>query len=173
MPRRRRCVLALLGKLGSSIETRQRIIDGQVIFLESRLLEAALWVLASRAAHAQNGFKRVGGYVINIPLRIYAMFFASVGFQVLAVALLPRTRGFTQFLPTLGCSLLFICGIWMVARMYEGGAKLGILSPLLAAVIPLGVMALGIILYHESASPLRIALLVLACGLIGGAAAVP
>jgi multidrug transporter EmrE-like cation transporter len=109
----------------------------------------------------------------NIPLRILSMFLASVGFQVLAVALLPRTRGFTQLLPTLGCSLLFICGIWMVARMYQSGAKLGILSPLLAAVIPLGVMAVGIIVYHESASPLRITLLVLACGLIGVAAAVP
>ena len=111
--------------------------------------------------------------MINVPLRICAMFFASVGFQVLAVALLPRTRGFTQLLPTLGCSLLFICGIWMVARMYQSGAKLGILSPLLAAVIPLGVMVIGIIVYHESASPLRITLLVLACGLIGVAATVP
>jgi multidrug transporter EmrE-like cation transporter len=110
--------------------------------------------------------------VSTIPLRIYLMFLASVGFQVAAVGLLPRTRGFTQLLPTVGCSLLFICGIWMVARMYQGGAKLGILSPLLAAVIPLCVIAIGVIVYHESASPLRITLLVLACGLIGGAAAV-
>ena len=57
--------------------------------------------------------------------------------------------------------------------MYQSGAKLGIMSPLLAAIIPLGVIAVGIFLYHESASPLRITLLLAACGLIGAAAAVP
>jgi multidrug transporter EmrE-like cation transporter len=111
--------------------------------------------------------------MMNIPLRIYAMFFASVAFQILAVALLPRTRGFTDPLPTLGCSALFVCGIWMIARMYQSGAKLGIMSPLLAAVIPLGVIVVSILIYHESASPLRVGLLVIACCLIGAAAGVP
>jgi quaternary ammonium compound-resistance protein SugE len=111
--------------------------------------------------------------MLNIPLRLYVMFIASVVFQVLAVALLPRTRGFTVPLPTLICSTLFVCGIWMIARMYQSGAKLGIMSPLLAAVIPLGVILVSILMYHESASPLRIGLLVLACGLIGAAAGVP
>ena len=109
----------------------------------------------------------------NIPLRVYVLFFASVGFQLLAMVLLPRTRGFTVPLPTLGCAALFVAGIWMIARMYQSGAKLGIMSPLLAAVIPLGVIAIGIFLYNESASPSRIALLVGACVLIGVAAAVP
>ena len=105
--------------------------------------------------------------------RIYAMFFASVGFQILAVILLPRTRGFTQLFPTLVCSALFVAGIWMIARMYQSGAKLGVLSPLLAAVIPLGVILVSILVYHESASPMRVGLLVLASGLIGAAATVP
>lgn len=109
----------------------------------------------------------------GIPLRVYVMFLASVALQVLAMALLPRTRGFTVLLPTLGCAALFVCGIWVIARMYLSGAKLGIVSPLLAAVIPLGVIAIGVLLYQESASPLRITLLVAACGLIGAAAAVP
>ena len=109
----------------------------------------------------------------NISLRICAMFIASVGFQILAVTMLPRTRGFTEPLPTVASSALFVCGIWMIARMYQSGAKLGILSPLLAAVIPLGVIAVSVLMYHESASPLRVTLLVLACVLIGAAAAVP
>ena len=46
------------------------------------------------------------------------------------------------------------------------------MSPLLAAVIPLGVIAIGILAYNESASPLRIALLLGACGLIGAASMV-
>src|SRR5579862_705597 len=137
------------------------------------VLWASVALSCAGSCQLQRPRARRASSVINVPLRIGAMFFASVGFQVLAVALLPRTRGFTQLLPTLGCSLLFICGIWMVARMYQSGAKLGILSPLLAAVIPLGVMVIGIIVYHESASPLRITLLVLACGLIGVAATVP
>ncbi len=47
------------------------------------------------------------------------------------------------------------------------------MSPLLAAVIPLGVILVSVLMYHESASPLRIGLLVIACGLIGAAAGVP
>ena len=108
----------------------------------------------------------------GIPLRIFVMFAASVGFQLLAMTLL-RTRGFTVLLPTLGCAVFFVAGIWLIARMYASGAKLGIMSPLLAAVIPLGVIAIGVLLYNESASPLRITLLLAACGLIGAAAAVP
>ncbi len=109
----------------------------------------------------------------SIPARVYALFFVSVGLQVAAMAILPRTRGFTAPLPTLACAALFVCGIGVVARMYVSGAKLGIMSPLLAAVIPLGVIAIGILMYNESASPLRIALLVGACALIGGASMVP
>src|SRR5580698_1290232 len=108
----------------------------------------------------------------NIPVRVYFLFAASVAFQLLAMVLLPRTRGFTVPLPTAGCAILFVCGIWMIARMYVSGAKLGIMSPLLAAVIPLGVIAIGILAYNESASPLRIALLLGACGLIGAASMV-
>jgi multidrug transporter EmrE-like cation transporter len=111
--------------------------------------------------------------MLGIPLRVYGLFVASVTFQLLAMVLLPRTRGFTVALPTLGCAALFVCGIWMIARMYQSGAKLGIMSPLLAAIIPLGVIAIGVLLYHESASPLRVAMLIGACALIGAAAAVP
>jgi multidrug transporter EmrE-like cation transporter len=114
-----------------------------------------------------------GGAMSSLQPLNYLMFFASAAFQVLAVVFLPRTRGFTQPVPTLVCCALFVCGIWVIARMYESGAKLGILSPLLAAVIPLGVMAVSILMYHESASPLRVGLLIGACGLIGAAAAVP
>ena len=106
-------------------------------------------------------------------LRAVLLFAASVAFQLLAMLFLPRSQGFTRPLPTLACALLFVCGIWMVARLYASGAKLGIMSPLLAAVIPLGVIGIGIFAYQESASPLRIGMLVGACVLIGAAAAVP
>ena len=108
----------------------------------------------------------------NIPFSTLGLFFASVAFQLLAVVLLPRTQGFTNPLPTVGCAAFFVCGIWMVARLYHGGAKLGILMPLLAAVIPIGIIAIGVTMYGESASPFKIALLLVACGLIGAAASV-
>jgi multidrug transporter EmrE-like cation transporter len=107
-----------------------------------------------------------------ISLRVVGLFFAAVGFQLVAVVFLPRTRGFTNPLPTIACAAFFVCGIWMVARMYYGGAKLGIMMPLLAAVIPLGIIVIGVSMYGESASVLKVALLVGACGLIGAAAAV-
>jgi len=110
---------------------------------------------------------------MNVSPRVAALFCASVAFQLLAMLLLPRTRGFTVALPTIACALLFVGGIWMVARMYSSGAPLGIMSPLLAAVIPLGVIAIGVLVYNESASPLRISMLLGACALIGAAAAVP
>jgi hypothetical protein len=111
-------------------------------------------------------------HMSSIPARVYVLFVVSVGFQLAAMFILPRTRGFTAPLPTLACAVLFVCGIGAVARMYVSGAKLGIMSPLLAAVIPLGVIAIGILAYNESASSLRIALLLGACGLIGAAAMV-
>jgi multidrug transporter EmrE-like cation transporter len=107
-----------------------------------------------------------------LPPKTIALFVASVAFQVLAMMLLPRTRGFTEPLTTFGCAALFVAGIGMVARLYHGGAKLGIISPLLAAIIPLAVIAVGIFMYGESTSPLRVVLLVVACALIGSAAAV-
>jgi multidrug transporter EmrE-like cation transporter len=110
--------------------------------------------------------------VTTIPVSVLLHFFGSVGFQLLAVMLLPQTRGFTRPLPTVGCAALFVCGIWMVARMYENGAKLGIVMPLLAAVIPVGIIAIGILMYGESASIVKVVLLLTACGLIGAAATV-
>jgi multidrug transporter EmrE-like cation transporter len=108
----------------------------------------------------------------NIPARVYVLFFASVAAQLAAMFLIPRTRGFTAPWPTLACALLFVAGIGLVARMYASGAKLGIVSPLLAAVIPMGVIAIGVVAYNESASPLRITMLLAACGLIGAASMV-
>jgi multidrug transporter EmrE-like cation transporter len=84
--------------------------------------------------------------------------------------LLPRTQGFTNPLPTVGCAALFVCGIWMVARLYHGCAKLGIVMPLLAAVIPIGIIAIGVLMYGERASFFKILVLLAACGLVGAAA---
>ena len=92
---------------------------------------------------------------------------ATVAGQWVAVALLPRTQGFTNIIPTIGCAACFVFSAWGIARLSEGGADLSIVIPLIAAIIPLGAIAIGILVYGETASLLRISLLVSACGLIG------
>jgi len=105
-----------------------------------------------------------------IPLNVVGMFVTSVLAQLVGVMLMPHTHGFSKLWPTLGCGLAFAIGLWMVARMIETGAQLGILMPLLAAVIPVGAIAIGVFMFGESASWTKVAMLLCACGLIGAAA---
>ena len=74
-----------------------------------------------------------------------ATFAIAVLTQLAAIALLPRTNGFTQLVPTLLCSALFVIGIGALARLAHGGAQLGILIPMMSAVIPLVTIVIGIV----------------------------
>ncbi|HVB37964.1 MAG TPA: SMR family transporter, partial [Vicinamibacterales bacterium] len=94
---------------------------------------------------------------------------ATAGGQWVAVALLPRTEGFTRLIPTIGCAACFVFSAWAIARLTHGGADVSVVIPLIAAIIPLGAVAIGILLYREPASLLRVVLLLSACGLIGAA----
>ena len=105
-----------------------------------------------------------------LPMNVIAMFVTSVVAQLVGVMLMPHTHGFTKLWPTLGCGLAFAVGLWMVARMIESGAALGILMPLLAAVIPIGAIAIGVVMFGETASWTKVAMLLFACGLVGAAA---
>jgi hypothetical protein len=49
--------------------------------------------------------------------------------------------------------------------------NLGLLIPAMSALVPLASIVVGVLVYHESTSVPRIALLVVACGLIGFASA--
>lgn len=108
----------------------------------------------------------------SAPLTIF-QFIVAVAANIAALGLLPATQGFTRPLPTLGCLALFVVNLWLISRLIEGGAGLSLLMPLLAAVIPLSTMAMGIMIYGESASPMRIGLLIVACLLAGAASLVP
>jgi multidrug transporter EmrE-like cation transporter len=100
-------------------------------------------------------------------VRTLIPFVLALALQLTAVALLPRTKGFTAPLQTLECLAVFAISLWMIARLIHNGATLGILVPLLNATIPMGAVAIGVLLYGESASPLKAAMLVIACTLIG------
>ena len=107
----------------------------------------------------------------GLSFTILLMFAGSVALQVFGIAMLPQTRGLTAPLPTLGAALGFVGGIALLARLAYGGVNLSILIPLMSTVIPLASIALGVFLYGESVSGLKLGLLVAACGLIGIASA--
>ncbi len=99
-----------------------------------------------------------------------ATFAIAVLTQLAAIALLPRTGGFTQLVPTLLCSALFLTGIAALARLAHDGVELGILIPMMSAVIPLATIVIGVVAYGESTSPVKLTLLGLSCVLVGIAA---
>lgn len=98
---------------------------------------------------------------------VILMVLVSITAQVLGVSLLPRTLGLTHPLYTIACALSFALGLGMMARIAHAGVSLGILVPFMAATVPLGAIAAGGLFYGESASPLKLVLLVGACITIG------
>ena len=100
---------------------------------------------------------------------VIVTFVASVVLQVVGLSLLPRSEGFTRPLPTL---VAFIAGIGLMARLTASGVPISMLIPITGAVVPLSVVAVGILVYDEPASLLRVGLLVVACVLIGLAGSV-
>ena len=98
---------------------------------------------------------------------VIATFVTSIILQVIALSLLPMTQGFTKLMPTLGCAVTFIAGIWMLARIAASGVQLSILIPLSAASVPLAIVAVGVLFYGEPASLLRVGMLGAACVIIG------
>jgi multidrug transporter EmrE-like cation transporter len=93
-------------------------------------------------------------------------FFVSITLQAATLSLLPITQGFSRPLPTIALIVLFVAGIGLLARIIATGVPLSILLPVSAAVVPLAVLAVGVTFYGEPASLLRVALLIVACGLI-------
>lgn len=70
--------------------------------------------------------------------------------------LLPKTARFT----TMPWTLLFL-GVmfssqWSFATMLNRGMTLGLLVPMMAATIPLVLIAVGVIVYREAVSALRL-----------------
>ncbi|HKT72183.1 MAG TPA: hypothetical protein VJQ47_04785 [Steroidobacteraceae bacterium] len=101
---------------------------------------------------------------------VVLMVVISIVAQVLGAALLPRTGGLTQPGYTAACALCYVVGIGLLARVVHAGVELGIVIPILAATIPLASIAVGVFVYGESAAPLKLALLVVACAAVGVAA---
>lgn len=90
----------------------------------------------------------------------------STATQVAGALLIPQTKGLTALWPTVGMFLGFGIGIGLLARVVHSGVNLSIALPLVAAALPLSSILVGAAFLGESASPLRILLLVSACALV-------
>ena len=96
-----------------------------------------------------------------------ASFFISVILQVVMITLLPATKAYTNLCPTLAAIVCINVAIWLFARIVASGVQLSYLIPISATVIPLAVIAAGILIYGEPAPVLKIGLLVFSSILIG------
>lgn len=103
----------------------------------------------------------------SISWPIIGTFSISLLFQVAALLMLPSTRGFTNAMASLLCVGLFAVALWMLARITSMGVDLSLLIPISAASVPLATSIAAILIYREPGSPLRIIILLAACGLVG------
>ena len=87
--------------------------------------------------------------------------------QLIGLGLLPKTQGYTNVAYSLASLGAYVISFVAMARMIRSGTGLAILIPALAATIPLVSVGIGVIIYGESASIPKIAILLMACILIG------
>jgi multidrug transporter EmrE-like cation transporter len=111
--------------------------------------------------------------MVGLPFRVIATFGAALVFQLVAVGLVPRTRGFTSPLASIACMVFFVASLWMISRLVYNGVGLGILTSFMAATVPLGAITIGTLLYGEAASLPKAAALAGACILVGVASRMP
>jgi small multidrug resistance pump len=97
---------------------------------------------------------------------VIILLLVSTATQVAGALLIPATKGLTALWPTIGMFLGFGVGIGLLARLVATGVNLSVALPLVASALPLSSILFGVAFLGESASPLKIALLVSACGLV-------
>lgn len=112
------------------------------------------------------------GITALLTTRMVMLFGLGAAGQVGGSLLLGRTLGFTQVSWSIACIAVYAVSFWALATLIREGGPLSLIMPLLAAVVPLIVSLVAIVAMGESASYLRMGLLVFACVTIGVAGAV-
>ena len=87
--------------------------------------------------------------------------------QIIAVGTLQRTEGFTNLHWTATCLGIYAVSYWGLAAMLRSGAPLGVLIPVLSAVIPLCAIGIAVVFQGETLSLAKISTLGCACLLVG------
>ncbi len=91
----------------------------------------------------------------------------SVALQVFAVYMIPLTKGLTQPVPTIIFATALLVSTAFVVRIAHSGVNLSLLVPFMSALVPLGGIAVAILVYGEPASWQKVGTLVVACALVG------
>lgn len=95
------------------------------------------------------------------------LFAGAAIFQLIGVLLLPATKGMTQLMPTLGVALGYAIGVTCMGRLIASGVDLSLMIPLITVTIMLAAVAAGVVLYGDSASPMKIGALIAAGVMVG------
>lgn len=104
-----------------------------------------------------------------LSLPVIGGFLISMLSQFAGLALIPATRGFTAPWQTAACVAAFLLGIGVSARLVHNGVELSIITPLMTVALQLLVLVVATTFYGESASLLRIGLLICAALMVGAA----
>ncbi len=97
---------------------------------------------------------------------IILMVAGSIATQVVGVMVIPHTKGLTAPSTTIGMFLYFMVGVGLTARLVHTGINVSTVLPLVASVVPLASIVIGATLFEESASSLKIALVVGGCVIV-------
>ncbi len=100
------------------------------------------------------------------PLLVIFTFALSILGQFIGLAFLPASRGFTAPWPTAGCIAAFVFSVAMSARIIRAGVELSVLTPIGTVAIQLCAVGVGVLMYGESASPVKLLMLLAAGALI-------
>ena len=100
------------------------------------------------------------------PLSILLLLISTV-MQIFAIYLIPLTKGLTAPLPTIVWGVVVVASSALVVRVAHAGVNLSLIIPIMSAVVPLGGIAVAILIHGEPASFLKIGALVVACALVG------
>lgn len=98
---------------------------------------------------------------------ILLMLVVSIALQIFAIYMIPLTKGLTQALPVIIWAVAVLIATAMVVRIAHAGVSLSLVVPVMSALVPLGGIAVAILVYGEPASFPKIGALVAACALVG------
>jgi multidrug transporter EmrE-like cation transporter len=108
--------------------------------------------------------------MFGVSAEAFVSFLIIVVSQMVGVALLPKTDGYTNIGFSLAQLACFALSFAVMARLIKNGVHLGILIPLLSTAMPLASVVVGIVFYKETASLPRVTMLLAALVLVGFAA---
>jgi multidrug transporter EmrE-like cation transporter len=105
--------------------------------------------------------------MLGVSVEALVSFVIILAAQLVGVALLPKTNGYTNIGFSLVQITMFAISFAVMARLIKKGVHLGILIPVLSTAMPLASVLIGILFFKETASFPRVAMLTAACVLIG------